>query len=221
MAKNAKGELNSVMFSPINNLHVVAAGRGYGTQAFDIRHPFEYTQKQLFYFVVWIFIPLYFVWHFRCLYSFSSVESTLSARFDEKGTRLLCLDIGEPLVVYDVPISFDDRHEANEPKIQLTAAGYSNTTIGKNSCCLVGGEEELVVAGSDDHGLYIWPLTETQQPLDTEPLFILQGHRGSINCIRFCKVKSILVSCGQEHIIKFWTPVIEESEEDSSSDDSS
>ena len=159
------------------------------------------------------------IYYFRCLYSFSSKESTLSARFDEKGTRLVCLEVDEPLVVYDVPISFDDLHEDKGLKILLKAAGYSNKTTGKNSCCLVGGEDELVVAGSDNHGLYIWSLTDTPQPRDTEPLFILHGHRGSINSIRFCDVKSILASCGQENIIKFWTPVLEETDEDSSSDD--
>jgi hypothetical protein len=88
---------------------------------------------------------------------------------------------------------------------------------------LAGGDEELAsVVGSDDHGLYIWPLIKLP---NTESLFILHGHQGSINSIR-CNVRSKVSLLPVDKSISLKSgllSIIEESadQEDSISDENS
>ncbi len=89
---------------------------------------------------------------------------------------------------------------------------------------MAGDDEELAsVAGFDDHGLYIWPLIDTKLP-NTESLFILHGHQGSINSM-CCNVRSEVSLLPVDKSISLKSGlllIIEESDqEDSSSDDNS
>ena len=133
----------------------------------------------------------------RFVHSFNSTAPTYSARFDGKGNRLICVS-KEEQVVYNVP--------ANEvtDKVQLNAPGYSVSKDG----CFAGDDDELVVAPSFDHRLFIWSVPEGQgdRTID-QPLLSLPGHHGhEINQVRYCKATSSLVSGVVGGVIKLWTP---------------
>ena len=52
---------------------------------------------------------------------------------------------------------------------------------------------------------FIWSVPEDGGGRKIDHSFLtLQGHKNSIFSIRYCKVKSILASCGREGIIKLW-----------------
>ena len=89
-------------------------------------------------------------------------KGTKSVRFDLKGTRLLCSEVEQPIVCYNLPTL---AHPIASESIRLAAQGYSmqegslkepNTQIMKSPCCFAGANDELLVRDSRDNGIYIW-----------------------------------------------------------------
>ena len=119
--------------------------------------------------------------------------------FNDKGTRLVCEEKDYPPVVCNVPT---EQRPNEMGKVYLAAKGFSSSR-SRNSCCFAGENDELVVACSRDNNLFIWSVPEDGggRKIDHSTL---QGHKNSIFSIRYCKVKSVLASCGREGIIKLW-----------------
>ena len=133
----------------------------------------------------------------------------MSSRFDRKGTRLLCSDVGSPLVCYDLPALQRPRPTGN---VQFTAEGYemNGTNFPKSPCCFAGIEDEFVVGASDVDGndsIYVWsaPNGEGQQSNNT-PLQMLCGHYDIIRSVRYNVQNDILASCDNEGYVKLWSP---------------
>lgn len=181
------GALHSAMFSPKEPALVAAAGLGDGTQLHDMRLPT------------------------RCLQFFPSQEGTIEVRFNSKGTRLLCLETNRPPVLYDLPTR---RHwEADQGKMQLVMAEKHNRGhCLMDAACFAGRDDDLVIAGSEDHGIYIWRIPDGPilPPLiddeENEPFIAIRGHRSIVNQVRYNDHFSTLASCSNNKEIKFWTP---------------
>ena len=96
-------------------------------------------------------------------------------------------------------------------KVQFSAPGYGVSDCGRNINCFAGKDDELVVAASADHGLYIWSLPSDQKvagdQINNQPLVVLQGHKDSIFSVRFNQRSDTLASAGVERTIKLWTPI--------------
>ena len=121
----------------------------------------------------------------------------MNARFNAKGNRLLCLENRESPVIYDL---------SNSNKIQLEAKGYRNFGTPK-SACFAGKDDELAVAGSNDHNVFIWSVPDSpDSEIVSEPLLTLQGHRSIVNHVRYNSDYCVLASCGPEKMIKLWSP---------------
>ena len=120
-----------------------------------------------------------------------------------KGTRLLCGSSRLPIVVYNNP--YEEQQPNEMPgKVQLRAQKYSPAQ--GNACCFVGQQDELVAGASADNSLHIWsaPEGEGNRIID-QSLLSLNGHRQSIDNVRFYKATSTLASSGSAGIIQLWT----------------
>ena len=113
-------------------------------------------------------------------------------------------------VVYNVPIGSG----AVNGQVQFTASGYGAPDTGKDIHCFAGQDDELVVAASADHGLYIWSLPNDQQvagdQIVDKPLVVLRGHKDDIYAVRYNRRRDMLASAGEEKIIKLWTPIAQQ-----------
>ena len=181
------GALHSAMFSPSEPSLVATAGLGDGTQLHDIRLPT------------------------RCLHFFPSQGGTIEVRFNGRGTRLLCLESNYPPVLYD--IAAKRQMEIGHGRMQLVMPEEFNRPLLMDSACFAGQNDELVVAGSEDSGIYVWTIPEGPiiPPLTedggNEPLVVLRGHRSIVNQVRFNGHFGALASCSNDREIKFWTPL--------------
>ena len=127
----------------------------------------------------------------------------MSACFNAKGNRLLCLELKESPVIYDLY-----KLETDDGKIPLVADGYRNDGTAKTAC-FAGEDDELAVAGSNDHKVHIWSVSGTtnrNRVTVNEPLLTLYGHRSIANHVRYNSHYCVLASCGVEKMIKLWSP---------------
>lgn len=150
----------------------------------------------------------------RTLSSFQGHGSTgaKSARFDAKGSRLLCSEIEQPLVCYNLPTLLHPKSSGN---IRLSAKGYrvqkgspkipGQRTL-KSPCCYAGTNDELIVGSSDDNGIYLWyaPNGEGHRKIDRS-LRVLRGHRDVVRSVRYSVRNGVMASCGNEGIVKLWS----------------
>ena len=90
------------------------------------------------------------------MHSFPNANN--SVRFNRQGTRLVCKESNKLPVVYNVPIGSG----AVNGKVEFSAPGYGIPGYGRHALCFAGQKEELVVAASADHGLYVWSLPNDQ-----------------------------------------------------------
>ena len=98
-------------------------------------------------------------------------------------------------------------------KVQFSSQGYVTPTTGRNLNCFAGRDDELVVAASADHGLYVWSLPTDQQLADEQidqSLVVLRGHTGSIYSVRYNRQRDTLASAGKDKIIRLWTPIAQQ-----------
>ena len=126
----------------------------------------------------------------------------MSVRFNGKGTRLLCLERRHPPIIYDVPFKEEQQKDGRDSKLRLLAPDFTNDCTLK-SACFAGIDDELAVAGSDNHGVYIWSVNRSVE----EPLLVLKGHRSIVNNVRYNGNVCTLASSGVEKMIKLWAPV--------------
>ena len=142
----------------------------------------------------------------RCLDSFPS-SGTDCVRFNRQGTRLLCRDLSKFPVVYTVPERSDGWVKS---KVTFSAPDYGIPYYGKNVHCFAGQDDKLVVATSDDHGLFVWPLPSHHQFADDkivdQSLIVLRGHKDKIKCVCYNHRNDTLASAGNEKTIKLWAP---------------
>jgi len=136
----------------------------------------------------------------------------MSARFDGKGTRLLCSEIQQPLVYYNVPTL---KQPTAHGRTILSAQGYNMQEVSqrnlnlltiKSPCCFAGDEDELITGASNDNGIYIWSASngEDHRIEIDRPLHVLGGHRETVRSVRYNVHRSILASCDDEGIVKLW-----------------
>ena len=114
-------------------------------------------------------------------------------------------------VVYNVPTDGQNIPGAKRGKTQFTAQGCFTSNFGRNPSCFAGQEDELVVAASADHGLFIWSLPTDQQlegdQIVDQSLVALRGHKDNIYSVRYNRQSDTLASAGAEKVIKLWTPI--------------
>ena len=145
---------------------------------------------------------------FRCAHTFPKANNNV--RFNRRGTRLLCKEVGKLPTVYNVP------QEANgiSGKVQFSSQGYVKPTNGRNLNCFAGQDDELVVAASADHGLYVWSLPTDQQvagdQVVDQPLVVLRGHKDEIYSVRYNRQSGALASAGKEKTIRLCTPIAQQ-----------
>ena len=99
-------------------------------------------------------------------------------------------------------------------KVQFSSPDYASPQVGRNLNCFAGQNDELVVAASADHGLFVWSLPTDQkvagdQVID-QPLVVLRGHKNNISSVRYNRQRDMLASAGWEKIIKRWTPIAQQ-----------
>ena len=96
-------------------------------------------------------------------------------------------------------------------KVQFSAPDYAISHCGWNNYCFAGKDDELVVAASANHGLFVWSLpTDQQVPGDQivdQPLVVLRGHKEDIYAVGYNRQSDTLASAGEEGVIKLWTPI--------------
>ena len=125
---------------------------------------------------------------------------TYGARFDKRGNRLVCSSFSKPPVIYNVPTEQPSSNAvAVTNQVQLKAPGYSFANEeGSSSNCFAGDDDELVVASSSDHRLFIWSVSDSRRDRTiNQSLLSLSGHHQLINTVRYNKVTSTLASGDQ------------------------
>ena len=184
--------LRSVMFPPADSSLIAVAG-SKGAQILDIRNdssrfsefiPFG-AQHELILLLFICIINLH-----SCIHAFGTDTNTESARFDGKGSRVLCSTQTEGPVVYNVPTEQQrpSTNAATSDKVQLKAPGYSvSIGLGCSNCCFAGVDGELVVASSTDRRFFIWSVPEGRgnRTIDKFLLSFPTGHPSLINNVSF------------------------------------
>ena len=96
-------------------------------------------------------------------------------------------------------------------KVTFSASDYGISDYGKVTHCFAGQDDELVVAASADHSLYVWALPTDHQlagdQIVDQPLIVLRGHKDNILSVRYNHRSATLASAGVEKTIKLWTPI--------------
>ncbi len=151
----------------------------------------------------------------RRLRFFPSLQGTLSAQFNGKGTRLLCIERNQPIAVYDL-----NSKEGMTPTTNNNRNNSPNSVSCSNklltSGCFVGSDDEFVAAGSSNGRVFIWS-TAVHSPGDHQrmatastellPLMALRGHSSRVSHVRYNgAVCSLASSSCYDGNIKFWTP---------------
>ncbi len=138
-------------------------------------------------------------------------ESAMSARFNSAGTKILGLRKKLPPVLYDV---------ASPAKVaEFDAAGYYNSCTMK-TCTFAGADDEYVVSGSDNFGIYVWPVGDLESrdgdgyKVVKRASMVLRGHRSIVNQVRFNRPLGLLASSGVEKMVKLWGRLESQDEED-------
>lgn len=138
-------------------------------------------------------------------------ESAMSATFNSTGTKILGLRKRLPPVLYDV--------SSPVKRAEFDAHGYFNSCTMK-SCCFAGADDELVVSGSDDFGVYAWRVDAPgkrgicgpDHKIVKRAEVVLKGHRSIVNQVRFSKALGVLASSGVEKMVKLWGRIDQKSE---------
>lgn len=152
-----------------------------------------------------------------------------AVHFNSRGTRLLCLEAGEPtLAVYDCK-----SQEATAPVRRLAAAPYGLLTtysclvpeISEMTCCFAGQDSEFVIGSSSVSGrIHIWSISGEDQYQSGEQQPLLTLYHNDCNKVRYNASASTLASFGSQ--FRVWTPFrlpdfISNNSEDDEEEDSS
>jgi len=119
---------------------------------------------------------------------------------------LLCRSSRGHPVVYNVPAT-EQQKQRPAGKVQLTTPGHFVADEGNSNSCFAGDDDELVVAASSDHRLFVWFAPEgIGNRSVNHSLLSFSGHQRPIDQVRYCKAISSLASCDDDGVIKLWTP---------------
>ena len=153
----------------------------------------------------------------RIFRSFPSPKGTLKIQFDAKGSRLLCVEKGQPVAVYDLSKPDGD-------DVYLTSPGYTGPDYTESGC-FAGVDDELVTFGSDKSGkITIWHVPRQDQSLpgvrtiDQSLITLFHGqemrekntHLRRYSDVCYNSTAGVLASgFGYVHRceVKFWTPL--------------
>ena len=110
---------------------------------------------------------------------------TTNARFDKNGNRLLCRPEADLPFLYNIPtVQLQPSPTSNRvtDRVLLTATDYSVSKNERSNLCFAGGDDELVVASSSNHNLYMWSIPDTNlDRIFGYPLMSLCGHQRPVN----------------------------------------
>ena len=196
------------MFSPKDATHLATSAGKKGAQIIDIRSdPNRFVKLRLkFNLDPSQLILLYF---FRHLLHFPSDGGVYCARYNGKGTRLLCNDAVKQFIIYDLPASVDKSSDITG-KVRLTFQnGDQVPRHGRNSCCFAGKDDELVAAAAmKNDGLCVWSVPDGYgERVINEPLLLLRGNSMMTMGVRYSPQNCLLATCGMgKDSIKFWSP---------------
>ena len=134
-----------------------------------------------------------------------------NAQFNADGTRLLCKESKQPIAIYTVPPIHQSVDDAEE-NLRFGVNWYKTRSVFSRSISFAGKEDELVVSASfDNKRLFVWPIPPTAAPGEEEgkwivdqPLFVLEGHKKEIACIKFNRQNSLLASSDHDGVVKVW-----------------
>jgi len=163
---------HSVHFNPVEHRLLVGANQKFGIGLYDIRKP---KSTVLNYFS----------------------KSSMHARFNNKGTKIIGLRRRLPPVLFDIenPVHVC---EFDHPQY------YNSCTM--KSCCFGGPDDNFVFSGSDDFNLYVWKVPEDEQTYWVDRAHVvLKGHRSIVNQVRYNPHNQLVASSGVEKVIKLWS----------------
>ena len=138
-----------------------------------------------------------------------------SARFNQRATRLLCIEFqsAHSTVCYNVPSEQQQMGGVNG-KVRFSSKVTLLPSQEENLNCFAGRDDELVVAASDDHSLFVWPLpTDGEMGGDQvvdQSLVVLRGHKDIIFSVCYNRQSDTLASAGGEKVIKLWEPIAQQ-----------
>lgn len=173
-----KSSFHAVMFNPLEPRILTTANSKEGVGLWDVRRPIQLLMK----------------------YGNHTIsQSCMSVRFNHTGSHILALRRRLPPVLYAI--------QSPDHLCQFDHPGYYNSCTMK-SCCFAGANDEYVLSGSDDFGLYVWkiPSSEEKDQWVEGAHMVLHGHRSIVNQVRYNPSNCIIASSGVEKLIKFWSP---------------
>ena len=162
------------------------------------------------------FISFFFECTDACtLHTISDITKS-SVRLNQRGTRLLCREVQAIVCCNVIPSKQQEIMGGGSGNVQLfSAPGYVIHMFGRNNHCFVGCDEELVVAASIDHGLFVWPFPIDGQVADDkgviQSLIALRSHnKDNIYSFRYNRQSDTLASASAEKRIKLWTLIAQQ-----------
>ena len=129
---------------------------------------------------------------------------------------MLCRESNKLPVIYNVPNGqlMGSSTNGRAEKVQFSSEGYSTPSAGTSNICFAGKNDELVVAASANHNLYVWSLHNDQEMAGDQVVdqsaVVLKGHKSKIFSVRYNHNIDTLASAGKEKIIKLWTPIVQQ-----------
>ena len=109
------------------------------------------------------------------------------------------------LAVYDFPTQ---QHPINgHGKVQLSDPDFSIEGVGGDAYCFAGLDDELVIGASENKNLFVWTLPDGkgQDCKVNTSLCVLEGHSDCVRSVRCSNDKSVIISGGEDGVIKLWT----------------
>ena len=187
------------MFSP-SEPNVIAVTSSQSVDIIDIRKISKYFPHLIKISFIFCDHKTFFI-DYRCLYSIPVPrnKNVQNARFNRKGTRLLCSESGSSPAIYHVGAGMWQK----EP-IRLISPGYISEEATEG-VCFAGKDDELAVVSSENGDIHIWSVPEDQEDSVDKPLLVLSGHESYVFSARFSAKYGALATTGVQ-VVKLWTP---------------
>mmetsp|Transcript_21605 Transcript_21605/g.37201 ORF Transcript_21605/g.37201 Transcript_21605/m.37201 type:complete len:564 (+) Transcript_21605:85-1776(+) len=153
----------------------------------------------------------------------SSQSSTevMSVSFNKKGDRILCLRKKHVPVLFHV--------DNSSPLAVFDSPSYRTSTTVK-SAAFGGANDEFVLSGSDNFGVYVWAREDKEHGLTSPDILdqpsgfgvpfvchethVAHGHHSIVNNVRAHPSLPIIASAGVEKLIRLWSAIPLSNEEE-------